>query len=82
MLLAWELKGPGALRESLSLGLDITIAGDNDFYSQRTQECSSTSLTYRTSANPIHTACAQESPCDFAFAIAAPALPAYGCAIA
>ena len=35
--LAWESRGPQELRELLSLGLDITIAGDNDFYSQRAQ---------------------------------------------
>jgi len=35
--LALEARGAGALQNSLSYGLDITIAGDNDFYSQRAQ---------------------------------------------
>ena len=35
--LAWESKGPQELTHALSHGLDITIAGDNDFYSQRAQ---------------------------------------------
>ncbi|KAF9566764.1 Phosphomevalonate kinase [Agrocybe pediades] len=33
--LAVEIKGPAAIREALSAGLDITIVGGNDFYSQR-----------------------------------------------
>ena len=35
--LAWEHKGPQDLAAALSHGLDVTIAGDNDFYSQRAQ---------------------------------------------
>ncbi|GJE94467.1 phosphomevalonate kinase [Phanerochaete sordida] len=35
--LVWEAKGPQDLRDSLATGLDVTIAGDNDFYSQRAQ---------------------------------------------
>ncbi|KAI0728166.1 ribosomal protein S5 domain 2-type protein [Fomitopsis betulina] len=35
--LALEQRGAGALQNSLSYGLDITIVGDNDFYSQRAQ---------------------------------------------
>ncbi|EPS94393.1 hypothetical protein FOMPIDRAFT_62407, partial [Fomitopsis schrenkii] len=35
--LALEQHGAGALQNSLSYGLDITIVGDNDFYSQRAQ---------------------------------------------
>ncbi|TBU31556.1 phosphomevalonate kinase [Dichomitus squalens] len=37
LTLATELKSAGTLQNSLSHGLDITIAGDNDFYSQRAQ---------------------------------------------
>ncbi|KAI0329234.1 Phosphomevalonate kinase [Cubamyces sp. BRFM 1775] len=37
LTLAAELKSVGTLRNSLSYGLDITIVGDNDFYSQRAQ---------------------------------------------
>lgn len=37
--LALEQHGAGALQNSLSYGLDITIVGDNDFYSQRAQVC-------------------------------------------
>lgn len=33
--LAVEIKGVDAIREALSKALDITIVGDNDFYSQR-----------------------------------------------
>jgi len=33
--LAVEIKGVDAIREALSQALDITIVGDNDFYSQR-----------------------------------------------
>ncbi|PPQ67289.1 hypothetical protein CVT25_005873 [Psilocybe cyanescens] len=33
--LAVEIKGPAAVQEVLSKALDITIVGDNDFYSQR-----------------------------------------------
>lgn len=35
--LATELRSAGTLQNSLSHGLDITIVGDNDFYSQRAQ---------------------------------------------
>ncbi|KAI0743895.1 Phosphomevalonate kinase [Daedaleopsis nitida] len=35
--LATELKSAGTLQNTLSHGLDITIVGDNDFYSQRAQ---------------------------------------------
>lgn len=35
--LVWESKGPQELKTALASGLDITIAGDNDFYSQRLQ---------------------------------------------
>ncbi|KAI0930310.1 hypothetical protein AcW1_009039 [Taiwanofungus camphoratus] len=35
--LALEARSAGALQNSLSYGLDITIVGDNDFYSQRAQ---------------------------------------------
>jgi hypothetical protein len=34
---AAELKGAAAVKSVLSEGLDITIVGDNDFYSQRAQ---------------------------------------------
>ena len=37
LALATELRSAGTLQNSLSHGLDITIAGDNDFYSQRAQ---------------------------------------------
>ncbi|KAI0256085.1 ribosomal protein S5 domain 2-type protein [Lactifluus subvellereus] len=35
--LALEAKGPAELERALGAGLDITIAGDNDFYSQQDQ---------------------------------------------
>ncbi|KAF9012325.1 phosphomevalonate kinase [Cyathus striatus] len=35
--LAAEIRGATAVKEALQNGLDITIAGDNDFYSQRAQ---------------------------------------------
>ncbi|KAH9948992.1 ribosomal protein S5 domain 2-type protein [Amylocystis lapponica] len=37
LTLALEAQSAGALQNRLSYGLDITIAGDNDFYSQRAQ---------------------------------------------
>ncbi|KZT08314.1 phosphomevalonate kinase [Laetiporus sulphureus 93-53] len=37
LVLALEARGAGALQNALSYGLDITIVGDNDFYSQRAQ---------------------------------------------
>ncbi|OCH85802.1 Phosphomevalonate kinase [Obba rivulosa] len=37
LALAQEAVGTGSLQNSLAHGLDITIAGDNDFYSQRAQ---------------------------------------------
>nr|AKA59152.1 phosphomevalonate kinase [Wolfiporia cocos]API68656.1 phosphomevalonate kinase [Wolfiporia cocos] len=37
LALALEATGAGALQNRLSYGLDITIVGDNDFYSQRAQ---------------------------------------------
>ncbi|KAI0298595.1 ribosomal protein S5 domain 2-type protein [Russula brevipes] len=37
LLLALEVKGPAELEQALGTGLDITIAGDNDFYSQQDQ---------------------------------------------
>ncbi|EMD37919.1 hypothetical protein CERSUDRAFT_50219 [Gelatoporia subvermispora B] len=37
LTLAQEVLGSGSLQNSLAHGLDITIAGDNDFYSQRAQ---------------------------------------------
>ncbi|KAF5321229.1 hypothetical protein D9619_001788 [Psilocybe cf. subviscida] len=37
LALAAEIKGLSTVRQSLSGGLDITIVGDNDFYSQRAQ---------------------------------------------
>ena len=37
LLLAWELQGAATLRATLAHGLDISIVGDNDFYSQRKQ---------------------------------------------
>ncbi|KAI8969562.1 Phosphomevalonate kinase [Trametes punicea] len=37
LALAAELKSVGTLQNTLSYGLDITIVGDNDFYSQRAQ---------------------------------------------
>ena len=37
LALALEARGAGALQNSLSYGLDVTIVGDNDFYSQRAQ---------------------------------------------
>lgn len=33
--LALEIKGLAAIQKALANGLDITIIGDNDFYSQR-----------------------------------------------
>jgi hypothetical protein len=33
-----EIKGVQALKETVSNGLDVTIVGDNDFYSQRAKE--------------------------------------------
>ncbi|KAL4263082.1 Phosphomevalonate kinase [Pleurotus pulmonarius] len=35
ILLATEMKGSSSVLSALAAGLDITIAGDNDFYSQR-----------------------------------------------
>lgn len=35
--LALEVKGPADLQHTLGAGLDITIVGDNDFYSQQDQ---------------------------------------------
>lgn len=35
ILLATEMKGSSSVLGALAAGLDITIAGDNDFYSQR-----------------------------------------------
>ncbi|KAA1472907.1 Phosphomevalonate kinase [Dentipellis sp. KUC8613] len=35
--LAYELKGPEEFTQHLGAGIDITIAGDNDFYSQQDQ---------------------------------------------
>jgi hypothetical protein len=35
--LAAEINGPGALKDIMSQNLDITVVGDNDFYSQRAQ---------------------------------------------
>ena len=35
--LALEMRGAQALRNSLSSDINITILGDNDFYSQRAQ---------------------------------------------
>jgi phosphomevalonate kinase len=35
--LALEAKGPTELEQALGAGIDITIAGDNDFYSQQDQ---------------------------------------------
>ena len=37
--LAVELRGAAAVKEAVAHGLDITIVGDNDFYSQRAQVC-------------------------------------------
>ncbi|KAI0769610.1 Phosphomevalonate kinase [Trametes elegans] len=37
LALAAELKSVGTLQNTLEYGLDITIVGDNDFYSQRAQ---------------------------------------------
>ncbi|KAI0356290.1 Phosphomevalonate kinase [Trametes cingulata] len=37
LTLAAELRSVGTLQNTLSYGLDITIVGDNDFYSQRAQ---------------------------------------------
>ncbi|RPD62114.1 Phosphomevalonate kinase [Lentinus tigrinus ALCF2SS1-7] len=37
LALSVELVGAGALQNTLGCGLDITIVGDNDFYSQRAQ---------------------------------------------
>ncbi|KAI0745379.1 Phosphomevalonate kinase [Earliella scabrosa] len=37
LALATELKSAGTLQNALANGLDITIVGDNDFYSQRAQ---------------------------------------------
>lgn len=35
--LALEAKGPAELEQALGAGLDVTIVGDNDFYSQQDQ---------------------------------------------
>ena len=40
LALATERRSAGTLQNSLGHGLDITIVGDNDFYSQRAQVCS------------------------------------------
>jgi hypothetical protein len=32
-----EAKGPAELEQALGAGLDVTIVGDNDFYSQQDQ---------------------------------------------
>ncbi|KAI0633269.1 Phosphomevalonate kinase [Trametes polyzona] len=37
LTLAAELRSVGTLQNTLSYGLDVTIVGDNDFYSQRAQ---------------------------------------------
>jgi len=37
--LAVEMNGAAIVREKLSQGVDITIVGDNDFYSQRAKVC-------------------------------------------
>lgn len=37
--LAVEVKGLAAVQQALSRPLDITIVGDNDFYSQRAKVC-------------------------------------------
>ena len=37
LTLAAEIKSAGTLQNTLGHGLDITIVGDNDFYSQRAQ---------------------------------------------
>lgn len=44
LALATERRSAGTLQNSLGHGLDITIVGDNDFYSQRAQVCSFSSL--------------------------------------
>jgi phosphomevalonate kinase len=44
--LAVEIKGVEAIREALSRALDITIVGDNDFYSQRARVKHSDFLIY------------------------------------
>lgn len=41
--LAIESNGVDAVRERLAKGLDITVVGDNDFYSQRAMVCCITS---------------------------------------
>jgi phosphomevalonate kinase len=38
--LAVEIKSPAAIQKTLTNGLDITIVGDNDFYSQRAKASS------------------------------------------
>ena len=38
--LAVEIKGLAAVQKNLANGLDITIVGDNDFYSQRAKASS------------------------------------------
>lgn len=37
LLLVLEMRGTSDLEAGLSMGLDVTIVGDNDFYSQRAQ---------------------------------------------
>ena len=37
LALALEAKGPAVLEQALGAGLDVTIVGDNDFYSQQDQ---------------------------------------------
>jgi phosphomevalonate kinase len=39
LALVLELKGQAYVNDALSKGLDISIVGDNDFYSQRATVC-------------------------------------------
>ena len=47
--LAVEIKGVAAIQKALANGLDITIVGDNDFYSQRAKVSSSLLLGKKSS---------------------------------
>lgn len=45
--LALEARGPAELEQALGAGIDITIVGDNDFYSQQDQARIALTLRYR-----------------------------------
>jgi hypothetical protein len=51
--LAVEIKGLAAIQKTLAKGLDITIVGDNDFYSQRAKVSSYFSFIHSLSSSVI-----------------------------